>query len=104
VSKLYTITMRSRAAGLALALGIVGVGALVLFLGFALLATLTIGGVLLGTGAAAYRLLRGGRRGVPQQHFHSGLDPALEVRPPSRHLPRTGGNANTEGNDSPPTV
>ena len=68
------------AAGIALAVVILGVGAVVLTVGFALLAGLAIAGGVLGTGYAIYRRLRGTRQTLPPSGAH-GLDPQLEVKP-----------------------
>jgi hypothetical protein len=59
---------------------VVGVGLLLVFVGFALLAGLTVAGAVLGTGFAAYRWLRGARPHLPSAR-ETGLDPALEVLP-----------------------
>ena len=86
MTRIYSVTIKNRAIGLALAVGLVGLGALVLFLGFALLATLVAAGAVLGTGVAAYRWLRGGSKRELTPHRDMALDPALEVHPPVRHL------------------
>ena len=86
MTRIYSVTIKNRAMGLALAVGLVGLGALVLFLGFALLATLVAAGAVLGTGVAVYRWLRGGAKRELTPHREMALDPALEVHPPVRHL------------------
>ncbi len=78
--------MRNRAAGIALAIGIVGVGAVLLTVGFALLASLAVVGGLIGGGYALYHRLRGTSKSLPGQRQRVGftssaLDPTLEVKP-----------------------
>jgi hypothetical protein len=67
------------------ALGVVGAGALIVFVGFALLAALTVTGAVLGTGFAAYRWLRGRNVELPRPRDR-GLDPSLEVQPRARPI------------------
>jgi hypothetical protein len=86
MAKMHSITIKNRAVGLAFALGLVGVGALVLFLGFALLATFVVAGAVLGTGVAAYRWVRGGPKRGLRPIRDMPLDPALEVHPAVRNL------------------
>lgn len=86
MTRIYSVTIKNRAIGLALALGLVGLGALVLFLGFALLATFVAAGAVLGTGVAAYRWLRGGPKHELPTIRDMPLDPALEVHPAVRNL------------------
>jgi len=78
--KVYTVTVRNRAAGIALGVVILALGAVLLTVGFALLAGLMIAGGVLGTGYAIYRRLRGTRQTLPSSGGH-GLDPELEVKP-----------------------
>ena len=80
MAKVYTVTVRNRAAGIALGVVILGLGAVLLTVGFALLAGLMIAGGVLGTGYAIYRRLRGTRQTLPPTRGH-GLDPQLEVKP-----------------------
>jgi hypothetical protein len=81
--KVYSLTIRNRAAAAILAIGVLGAGVVLVTVGLALLAVLVAGGLVLGTGYAVYLRLRHGRRLGGQQRFgQSGdLDPALEVRP-----------------------
>jgi len=79
MAKVYTVTVRNRAAGIALVVVILGLGAVLLTVGFALLAGLTIAGGVLGTGYAIYRRLRCTRQTLPTSRAH-GLDPQLEVK------------------------
>jgi hypothetical protein len=87
MAKMYSVTIRNRLAGTVFALGIVGAGALLLTVGFALLAALLVAGGLLGVGAGVYRALRGRGQALPHAGIRSDriadseLDPALEVRP-----------------------
>jgi hypothetical protein len=80
--KVYSLTVRNRAIAAVLAIGVLGVGAVLVTIGLALLVGLVVGGLVLGTGYAAYLRLRRGRRlGARQRFGQSGdLDPALEVR------------------------
>jgi hypothetical protein len=82
--RIYSLTIRNRLTAIAVALGVVGVGALMVFVGFALLAGLTLAGAVLGTGFAAYRWLRGDKVELPRPRVGA-LDPSLEVQP--RTLP-----------------
>jgi hypothetical protein len=78
--KTYSLTIKNPLAAAGVAVGLVGVGVVIVFLGFALLAALTVTGVVLGTGMAVYHRLRGARAELPRERA-IGLDPALEVRP-----------------------
>ena len=77
----YSLTVRNRFVATLLVLGIIGLGAAVLFVGFAVLAMLAAGGAVLGTGVAIYNRLRGrsadSRSGIRDPQ----LDPSLEVFP-----------------------
>jgi len=98
--RIYSLTIKNRLTAIAVAVGVVGIGALIVFVGFALLAALTLAGAVLGTGVAAYRWLRGGRPGLPQAR-DAGLDPALEVRPRAQPIaPPTEGS--DDADSSPP--
>lgn len=81
--KIYSLTIRNRAAALALTLAVLGAGAALLVVGLALLAALAVAGGVLGAGILAYRALRGERtppvRSSPRAAGQ--LDPALEVFP-----------------------
>lgn len=89
MAKMYALTVRSRVAGVVLAVAILGLGAVFLTVGFALLLALVVAGGVLGTGVAIYRRLRGDR-GSPRMNLDdllsrsstrgSGLDPTLEVK------------------------
>jgi hypothetical protein len=83
--RIYSLTIKNRFTATAVALGVVGVGVLVVFVGFALLAALTVTGAVLGTGFAAYRWLRGGNVELPRPRDR-GLDPSLEVQPRPRPI------------------
>lgn len=86
MATMHSITIKNRAVGLVFAVCLVGVGALMLFLGVALLATLVAAGAVLGTGVAAYRWLRGGAKHELPTVRDMPLDPALEVHPAVRNL------------------
>lgn len=77
----YSLTLRNRFAATLFVLGIVGLGAAVLFVGFAVFAMLAAGGAVLGTGVAIYNRLRG-RNADPRYAIRDPqLDPSLEVFP-----------------------
>jgi hypothetical protein len=104
MAKVYTVTVRNRAAGIALGVVILGVGAVLLTVGFALLAGLMIAGGVLGTGYAIYRRVRGTHQTLPPSRARgSDLDPQLEVKPTRaavvRPLPR---NGDAGGDGAPP--
>ena len=89
MAKMYALTVRNRVAGAVLAVAILGLGAVLLTVGFALLLALVVAGAVLGTGVAIYRRLRGGRGPVRMNLDElisrsstpgSGLDPTLEVK------------------------
>lgn len=85
MAKLYTLTIRNRAAAAVFAVGVVALGVVFLTVGLALLAGLAIAGGVLGTGyALVQRFRRVGRQqtlgGSPSDQA-SALDPALEIRP-----------------------
>ena len=84
MAKLYTLTIRNRAAIAIFAVGVFVLGAIFLTVGLALLAGLAVAGGVLGAGYAAVRRLRGGR-GQPIARStlaqDGALDPALEIRP-----------------------
>jgi hypothetical protein len=89
--KVYSLTLRNRFAATLLLLGLIGLGAAVLFVGFALLAGLAAAGAIVGTTTAIYSRLRG-RNSMPPNVIGantSGLDPALEVfaTTPRQELP-----------------
>jgi hypothetical protein len=91
MTKIRSLTIRNRAAGAVLAVAILGLGAVFLTVGLALLLGLVVAGGVLGTGVAIYRRLHGGRgpwtvrlggRRAGASAKESGLDPALEIEPP----------------------
>lgn len=82
MSRIYSLTPKNRITAVALAVGVVGVGVVIVFVGFALLAAMTVTGAVLGTGIGAYRWLRGSR--TLREPRTDDLDPALEIRPPVR--------------------
>ena len=81
--RLYTLTVKNRLAAVAIAIAILGLGAVFLTVGLALLAGLAVAGGVLGAGYALIRRIRGDRlpQGQPKVGALNGLDPALEVRP-----------------------
>jgi len=103
MAKMYALTVRNRAAGIALAVVVLGLGAVLLTVGFALLASLMIAGGVLGTGYAIYRRLRGARQTLPSRGH--GLDPQLEVKPTRaavvRPLPSNGQPHDDARDDTP---
>jgi hypothetical protein len=94
MAKFFTFALRNRALAIVLLIAALGVGAVFLTVGLALLAGLVLAGGVLGAGYAMYHRLRGSRPGLPRHTGHvarrSGLDPALEVKPtrPSIVAPR----------------
>jgi hypothetical protein len=95
--RVYSLSVRNRAAATVVGVAALGLGAVFLTLGFALLLGLVAAGVVVGAGVAGYRMLRGSR-GLPKRSFdqyHSldgerdaALDPSLEVKPPVRAIVR----------------
>jgi hypothetical protein len=85
MTKVYALTIRNRAAAIVFAIAILGLGAVFLTVGLALLAGLAVAGGILGAGFALVRRLRGDRFPQAQAGLGAlnGLDPALEVRPAS---------------------
>ena len=86
MAKLYTLSIKNRAILVLFLIVAIGVGAVFLTVGLALLAGLAVAGGLLGAGYAMYHRLRGTRPGLPRHMGRpaaqrAGLDPALEVRP-----------------------
>ena len=83
MAAVYTLTIRNRVAAVLIALAILGLGAVFLTVGLALLAGLAVAGGVLGAGYGLVRRLRGQRSGVagsiPEPLGE--LDPMLEVRP-----------------------
>ena len=85
--KVYSLTLRNRFLSTLFVLGIIGLGAAMLFVGFAVLAALAATGAVIGTGAAIYNRLRG--RSIDSRHVirDAQLDPSLEVFPTRRAIP-----------------
>jgi hypothetical protein len=83
------LTLRNRFAATLFVLGMIGLGAAMLFVGFAAIAMLAAAGAVLGTGAAIYNRLRG--RNVDSRYGirDSQLDPSLEVFPTRDAIPST---------------
>ncbi|MDB4874543.1 MAG: hypothetical protein JWM41_989 [Gemmatimonadetes bacterium] len=77
--KVYSLTIRNRTALALFTIAVLGLGAVFLTVGLALLLGLVVAGGVLGAGVAAYRRLRGGPRQVPRANLDE-LDPALEVK------------------------
>ena len=101
MSRIYSLTPKNRITAVALAVGVVGVGVVIVFVGFALLAALTVTGAVLGTGIGAYRWLRGSR--TLRQPPTDDLDPALEVRPPVRVVTAPVDRADPSDRGAPPS-
>lgn len=83
MAKVYSLTVRNKVGAVAFAAVIVGLGIVLLTVGFALLAGLAVAGGVLGAGFGIYNRLRGHKQALPDgdRRNQSGLDPALEVRP-----------------------
>ena len=97
MAKIHSLTIRNRAAGVVLAVAILGLGAVLLTVGLALLLGLVIAGGVLGAGVAIYRRLHGGRgpwtvqlggRRAGASPPESGLDPAQEIESPRAAIVR----------------
>ena len=99
----YSLTIKNRPTAVAVAVGIVGAGVLIVFVGFALLAALTVAGAVLGAGFAAYRWLHGTRDDLPQARS-AGLDPSLEIQPRPRPLAGPTERSDGASGDEPPTA
>ena len=84
--KVYSMTLKNRFAATLVVLGLVGLGAAVLFVGFAVLAGLAVTGAVVGTGMSLYNRLRGRKPEAFQPYRQVGLDPSLEVFPQRREL------------------
>jgi hypothetical protein len=85
--KVYSMTLKNRFAATLLLLGLVGLGAAVLFVGFAVLAGLAVAGAVVGTTMSIYNRLRGRTPEILQPYRQApGLDPSLEVFPQRREL------------------
>ena len=82
--KVYSLTLRNRFLATLFVLGIIGLGAAMLFVGFAVLAGLAATGAVIGTVTAIYHRLRG--RSFDSHHVirDAQLDPSLEVFPTRR--------------------
>ena len=89
MGKMYSLTVRNRAAGAVFAVAILGLGAVFLTVGLALLLALVVAGAALGAGVSFYRRLRGGssasrmklgEMGASAPNRVAGLDPAMEIQ------------------------
>jgi len=95
--QVYTFSTKNRVVAILAALVVLGAGAALLLVGFALLAGVAIAGGVLGAGVLAVRALRGDRRDPLRAPSHgSAMDPSLEVFPDQ---PRIG---HPEPNDDDP--
>ena len=80
--QVYTFSTKNRVVATLAALVVLGAGAALLLVGFALLAGVAVAGGLLGAGVLAVRALRGERTGsFRSPSAGSALDPSLEVFP-----------------------
>jgi hypothetical protein len=95
--RVYSLTLRNRFVATLFVLGMIGLGAALLFVGFAVLATLAATGAVIGTSAAIYNRLRG--RSADTRHIirDAQLDSSLEVFPTRRAIP----NATETRGDTP---
>ena len=84
---MYSLTIRNRASAILFAVLVLGIGAVFLTVGFALLLTLVVAAGVLGAGATVYRMLKGGRSSPRRELYgrngtvDAGLDPTLEIQP-----------------------
>jgi hypothetical protein len=85
--KVYSLTVRNRFTATLLALAVLGAGAALLVVGFALLASLAVAGGVIGSGIVLYHRLRGTRPTLPgaMAWREMPLDPSLEVFPDARN-------------------
>ena len=83
MAQVYTLTIRNRVAAIGFAVVILGLGAVFLTFGLALLAGLAVAGGVLGAGYGIVRRLRGGsRESLESRGARSrDLDPMLEIEP-----------------------
>jgi hypothetical protein len=96
----YTFSTKNKVVATLAALVVLGAGAALLLVGFALLAGVAVVGGVLGTGLLAYRAVRGQRTPPLRNSWRSsGLDPALEVFPESGRIDGT-----ASPNDDPPRI
>jgi hypothetical protein len=81
--KAYSLTVRHRVGALLVALAVLGAGAALVIVGFALLAGLAVAGAMVGSGIALYARLRGREQVLLREAppATTTLDPALEVFP-----------------------
>ena len=80
--KVYSLTARNRFTASLLALAVLGAGAALLVVGFALLAGLAVAGTVIGSGVVLYHRLRGTRPTLGRATWgEMPLDPSLEVFP-----------------------
>lgn len=94
--QVYTFSTKNRVVAALAALVVLGAGAALLLVGFALLAGVAIAGGVLAAGMLAVRALRGERKASLQgPSGRGGLDPSLEVFPEQSRL------AHPEPNDDP---
>jgi len=94
--QVYTFSTKNRVVATLAALVVLGAGAALLLVGFALLAGVAIAGGVLGAGVLAVRALRGERKAsLRTPSAGSALDPSREVFP---EQPRIG---QPQPNDDP---
>ena len=83
MAKVYTLTIQNRIAAIVIAIAILGLGAVFLTVGLALLAGLAFGGGVIAAGYSLVRRIRGGptpnRGSIPVARDE--LNPMLEVQP-----------------------
>ena len=77
----HRVSVRGRAAAIAMGIAALVVGGVLLVLGVTLLLGLLVAGVVLGAGVLAYRRLTGRRLTPRDTNPRRDLDPALEVFP-----------------------
>jgi len=94
--QVYTFSTKNRVVATLAALVVLGAGAALLLVGFALLAGVAIAGGVLGAGVLAMRALRGERKPpLRASSAGSALDPSLEVFPEPHRI------EHSEPNDDP---
>jgi hypothetical protein len=83
MSKVFTLTIRNRAAAIGFSIAVLVLGVIFVTLGMALLAGVALTGAVIGGGLALSRRLRGKAHPLSHQPLSSGdrLDPSLEIQP-----------------------
>lgn len=84
--RVYSLSFKNRVAATLAILALIGLGAVVVAVGFTMLLGLAAAGTVIGAGVSIYHRIRG-RKPETLQPMSSELDPRLEVFPDRRVLP-----------------